>query len=354
MPSIAEQNRLRVLDLLRRYGSLSRQQLANLTGLDSSTLSKMISDLLKKNVLEEAGKATSTGVGKKQVLLNIASSAGSVLGINTGGNEATLCLTGIDGKPIATESQPLTSLEELLPIIADFTSRHIDKEAPLRGIGIGIPGIIDNENGKIIRYAGYQAIDMPLANMISEASNVPCILENAGNAAALSESLSSIDSTTSLLYLNITFREIGEFTHIGFGTGLVINNQLYTGNGFGAGELPGPLNPGQRLPKFSTDSLCHLWEDHRSLTPEILEIIEQISNSLTLLNVFFAPDRLVIGANRQIKNHLFVSEISKKVVEKSRRACLISPNKYGAHAPAIGAALSMINQLPLSCLFQEQ
>jgi DNA-binding MarR family transcriptional regulator len=53
LESLREQNRRRLLDMLRRHGSASRAELARLTGLSRSTVSTLVADMQASGMLIE-------------------------------------------------------------------------------------------------------------------------------------------------------------------------------------------------------------------------------------------------------------------------------------------------------------
>ncbi len=346
--SVGEQNRLRVLDLLRRHGKLSRHQLANETGLDRSTLSKMIGELIKQGLIQETGKAESTGVGKKQVLLKIVEESGAVLGIHCGGEQLNFCLIGLNGKVKIQKTMSVKKFGNVEKCITTFMTEFKDELTSLKGVGVAIPGIIDNDKGQVLS-SRWEIAD---ADELQKQFKIPIIYENAANAAALSEAFSSTElSKESIIFLNITFTPIAEIHSLVFGTGLIINGELFTGKGYGAGELYGALNPCGELKAISDESLQILASEGAGLNTELELMTTNIAESLTLLNAFMPANQIVIGGNRLIKNHKFFESISTGINKKSglsgEKRIILRPCRFDKSAPAIGAGLSLINQLSL-------
>ena len=65
-------NRLTLLNLIRTTPGISRRELARSAGLDPSTVTKIISALLEKGLVEESGLRTAVSPGRKSVMLTVA------------------------------------------------------------------------------------------------------------------------------------------------------------------------------------------------------------------------------------------------------------------------------------------
>lgn len=347
--SVGEQNRLRALDLLRRHGNLSRQQLATETGLDRSTLSKIITELINFSVIKEIGKAESKTVGKKQVLLEIVEESTTALAIHCSRNQVNICLLALNGKMSRQENFEMNKVITIENIINNFVSKHEIDTTKLSGIGIALPGIIDNVNGKVLKSDSFGNGHFPEASTLRNKFNVPVIYENAANAAALSEALISNELLQkSLLFLNVTFTKINEFYSLGFGTGLIINGELFTGKGYGAGELSSKLNPGSELESICEESVEILASKSTKLNRELHTLVKNIIDSLIMLNVFMPTEKIVIGGNRLIRNKIFFERIAMGMNDQSENGpTKITACQFNENAPAIGAGLSLLNRLSL-------
>ena len=107
---------------------------------------------------------------------------------------------------------------------------HAVGNSKLVSIGIGIPGLIDYEQG-IIRFADTlpQWDQIKLVDIFEKHFQVPVIIENDVNTIAIGESF--LGAAKDLR--NFVCIWIGE----GIGAGLIIDNQLYKGCSGGAGEV---------------------------------------------------------------------------------------------------------------------
>src|ERR1043166_9325492 len=92
-------NRLRVLDTLRRRGSVSRADIARQTGLSRTTVSNLVGDLLAEGVVVEQATedrpSASPNGGRPPTLLTLDPSAGAVVGIDFGHDEVRVAVADL-------------------------------------------------------------------------------------------------------------------------------------------------------------------------------------------------------------------------------------------------------------------
>jgi glucokinase-like ROK family protein len=100
---------------------------------------------------------------------------------------------------------------------------------PLLGIGIGTPGLMDPQHGLVRRAVNLGWRDLPLRDLLAKRYNLPVYIANDSQVAALAEYTFGRTSPTPHLIVV----KVGR----GIGAGIVINGQLYWGDGFGAGEI---------------------------------------------------------------------------------------------------------------------
>jgi glucokinase len=158
-----------------------------------------------------------------------------VIGIDLGGSYikgAALDLTGkilSEGK-IETEvaGGQERVLENVTRLIADL--RKMSGAQSLIGVGLGVPGALDFKEGRIIQSPNFPGWDdFPIRSKVEKAVNVPVLLENDANAAAMGErwvgAAQNVDH-----FLLITLGT-------GVGGGLVLDGKLWTGETGKAGEV---------------------------------------------------------------------------------------------------------------------
>lgn len=155
------------------------------------------------------------------------------VGIDLGGTNIAAGLVTEDGRILADMSIPTVAERDWREIVADMAAiskQVIEKAgvdiADVKGVGIGCPGAIDNENG-ICTYANN--IKMEHANIAEEFRkhfDIPVNLENDANAAALGEYAINGKGAKSFVFVTLG---------TGVGGGVILDGRIFRGfNGVGA------------------------------------------------------------------------------------------------------------------------
>ncbi|MCL6614548.1 MAG: MarR family transcriptional regulator, partial [Firmicutes bacterium] len=103
-------NRATVIDILTKRGPISQTQICELTGLSRATVSNIIKNLKSENLVCEVTRVASKG-GRRQVLLNLNTEAGYVVGVDLGGTKMAGAVTDLSGRPLIKLRAP-TGAEE--------------------------------------------------------------------------------------------------------------------------------------------------------------------------------------------------------------------------------------------------
>ncbi|MBN1352340.1 ROK family protein [candidate division KSB1 bacterium] len=159
----------------------------------------------------------------------------SVLGIDIGGTKCAVSLGDRSGNtidklafPTREPEGPGQAIENLLGAAEQLIERH--PECALLGTGISCGSPLDPERGIIQSPANLQSwIDVPIVRIFEDRFKFPAFLENDANAGALAEHRFGAGRG----YRHLVFITFGT----GFGSGLILNNQLYRGATTYAGEI---------------------------------------------------------------------------------------------------------------------
>jgi predicted NBD/HSP70 family sugar kinase len=220
-----------VLRALYDHGPISRAEIARLTGLTRTTVSDLIAELIGTGLAREVGRGPSSG-GKAPILVEVDGNARHVIGLDLGERAFTGAIVNLHGAIRRTASQPIdgrdgdAALAALYRLVDELVA---SEPGVLLGIGIGTPGIVDPETGTIIWAVNLDWQDLPLGQLLRDRYDVPTSVANDSRAAALAESLFPAEHRTS----NLIAIKVGN----GIGAGLVLNGELFHGDGFGAGEI---------------------------------------------------------------------------------------------------------------------
>ena len=153
-------------------------------------------------------------------------------GIDLGGTYIKYGLVSEAGEIIRKGKIPTPAgcgYAETAEVIASAVRELAEHGAPVCGLGIGAPGVVDGEKG-IVRSSGNLGWeDKPLAKDLSERLGIPVTLTNDANAAAYGEYACGAGSE----YKSVVLITLGT----GVGSGIVLNGKLYEGNEGAGAEL---------------------------------------------------------------------------------------------------------------------
>jgi glucokinase len=174
----------------------------------------------------------------------VSETTGYVVGVDVGGTNLRLALADRSGAIAAkwlASTVGMREPEKVIRLILDGVKHVLSQvEASpraLRSIAIGVPGLTDVENGIVLATSylmGWQ--NVPLRALVEKELNIPAVIDNDVNFAALGEHWSGSATGAG----DFVFLAIGT----GIGAGIFLDGRLYRGSCWGAGEVGYMLLPG--------------------------------------------------------------------------------------------------------------
>jgi glucokinase-like ROK family protein len=232
---VREANLSAVLRLIQAQSPISRAQLAVLTGLNKSTVSSLVDDLLERQLVCETG-INSAGAGRPATLLELNPQAGCIVGVELGVDFVSVAVTNFLGKILwrrREDADPMQGqeimLDQTLRIAKDAVSFGKKKGYRILGLGLATPGTVDLSNGVLIFAPNLHWKNVPFRQIFSEKTRLKVIIENDANAATIGEHLFG----SARFIQNFIF----VFAGVGIGGGLFLNGKLYRGKNGYAGEI---------------------------------------------------------------------------------------------------------------------
>jgi glucokinase-like ROK family protein len=232
---VREMNLSIVLRMIHTEAPLSRAQLAVKTGLNKSTVSSLVEELLDRKLIHETG-INSTGTGRPAMLLEINPQAGVIIGVELGVDFIAVALSDFIGKFLWRKNVPAdpaasqeNTLSQVLELIQDVVLFCNDKGYRIFGLSFAVPGTVDLNDGLLIFAPNLNWHNIPVRRIFSERTGLKVFIENDANAAAIAEHLfGAAQNLKDFIFV---------FAGVGLGGGLFLNGQLYRGKGGYAGEI---------------------------------------------------------------------------------------------------------------------
>jgi len=273
----SDSSRGAVLQLLFSNRDLSRAHISRVSGLSKQTISSVMADLENAHLVEETG-ITEGGIGRRAQTYRLSPRAGFAVGIDLGGTNFRSGLVDFSGNVLGELSveTPHSSVDELLQIMSKtITQLFKNANVPvseLAQIVIGIPGAVNPATGVISNAPNLEYLDnLVLSNLIQAKFDVPTLVENDVNVAALGELEKSKTE-------DFGFIAIGT----GVGMGLILDGELRRGFNGGAGEI-GYLPLGENVNQLSKEG--HFEELIGGHAVES-RYLKQVKSKKTLIEIF--------------------------------------------------------------------
>ncbi len=225
-----------ILDTVRKFEPLGRCDIAKITGLSGAAVTKLVRDLIQKGFLKEDGFGASKG-GRYPVLLKLVPEAMFVIGVDIGAAKIRSVVVDLEANIVAGathSTHPEEGKEKTLKKIMDIINEVVEQSGvnwdKIKGIGIGLSGIIDHKSGVCLFWPDVEGWEnVPLKEIVEDKFGLPVQIDDSARTMALAESWCGLAKEVE----NFIFINLG----IGVGAAIFFHSQLYRGTGGTAGEL---------------------------------------------------------------------------------------------------------------------
>jgi len=223
-------NRNLVFNLIRARQPLSRADLARFSGLQRSTISLIVEELLADKWILE-GTTGRPPRGRRPTFLELNHQLG-VIALDIHPDQTTVAVTDLGGKIIAQNivdlpNDPGKIIQPLVAAIRRLIATHSDRS--FDGIGICLPGRPDPGLQKLVFAPNLNWPMLGIKSRIERATGLRVEMDNVANACVLSEVwFGDSDGTQDLVVVNVSE---------GIGTGIFANGKLLRGANGMAGEF---------------------------------------------------------------------------------------------------------------------
>ncbi|HEY5270568.1 MAG TPA: ROK family transcriptional regulator [Anaerolineales bacterium] len=236
-------NRSAILEIIRRESPISRTAIAERLNVSLPTVMRIVDGLIEEGFVRLQGTTEWSG-GRRRPLIEFNSDGYVVLGVDMGGTKIYGALSDLGGNILdeVNVSRHGTSGEDSF----NYLTRLIDKllASPkvkgqrVRGIGVGAPGVTLHKEGIVTWAYTLHWDNFPLKARLAERYDLPIIVDNDVNLAALGELWFGAGQNVQDMILIA----IGT----GIGAGLIIDGALYRGSKEASGEI-GNMIPGREF-----------------------------------------------------------------------------------------------------------
>ena len=311
-------NRDIVLEIIRSRQPVARADLARASGLQPSTISAIVEQLISEKCVSEGAMARPPR-GRPSTLLSL-NDAMVILVADVRPNQSIVALVDLNGRFLAREvvplvSEPERSVNKIVQCMQSMRKAYGDRS--FEGIGISMPGRVHPDSQRVILAPNLKWGDYDIKGAIEQKMQLQVELANAANACLLSELWSGrLDGVRNAVLVTVSE---------GVGAAILANGQIITSRSGLAGEFGhSPIDPtgptcgcGQRgcweVFASSTAALRYYAELSRKSRPvtihELLQLTEEgdataiaavsrqashIGRGLRLITAALAPEVILI------------------------------------------------------------
>lgn len=197
-------NRLRVLNLLRTDGSLSRADIARSLTLNKPSTSEIVASLLAEGLIEE-GPKVETKAGRRPIAITLKPDARVVLGVELGTLTTTFTLADLKGTPLRYErlpTPPEPDAKQWGEQIIKTCMKLASPSFPIAGIAVAMAATFTDDRKAIVRHENWNWESVPLAQAIEVHTKVPTTLVHNTEAMVTAERWFAREESETLLYVN--------------------------------------------------------------------------------------------------------------------------------------------------------
>lgn len=230
-------NRRIILNLIRTRHPISRADLARVSGLQRSTVSSIVEQLIEERWVLY-GATGRLPRGRRPTFLRL-NDERVIVGVDIRPTQTTVALADANGKFISQEMVPTpTDPEVAVRRLVESVQRimHSCQGKKVEGIGISLPGRFSPASNRLVFAPNLPWADFDIHTPIAKATGLEVEMENAANACVLAAVwFDHLEECKNFVVVTVSE---------GIGTGILVNGRLVQGMNGMAGEFGHvPLDP---------------------------------------------------------------------------------------------------------------
>jgi predicted NBD/HSP70 family sugar kinase len=181
-------NRDIILELIRSHQPVARADLSRISGLQPSTVSSIVEQLIAERWITEGGLVRRPR-GRRPTLLSLNDSL-VMLAVDVRPRRAVVAVVDLNGRFLSRQdvmlpTSPEPALGRIVDCMQEMQRRHSNHT--FEGIGMSLPGRVDPETQRLLLGPNPGWVGFDIKGMIEERMGLKAELNNAANASLLSE-----------------------------------------------------------------------------------------------------------------------------------------------------------------------
>lgn len=235
--TMARMNKRMVLESIRESGSINKAEIARQTDLSIPTVMKITDDLVGTGLVRSRGKQESVS-GKRPEMFEFAQDAFYSVGVDVGPTKLIAVVMDFGGHILARRQAPTGALipaKGVVQRIAGLIHQVVEESGVpserLLGVGLGVPGILDTEAGRVLFSPNFHWENVEIARPLEQlmGGGLYIKMENSNRALALGEQFFGAGAGHEyFICVNLGY---------GIGSAVIENGAFYTGSSGTSGEV---------------------------------------------------------------------------------------------------------------------
>lgn len=228
-------NTVRILNLIRNKGGVSRADISKESGLSAPTVSRIVESLIEDGLTREIGAGKSSG-GRRPTLLEFSGHNTCIIGIDLGTTNILGVLSDLNANILAEVNRPthveegfIGVMERTSGVISELHSHLQGNSKRICGIGMAVAGLI-NRDRKIVEFSpNFNWHEVDVIAELSKRHDMPIIFDNVTRVMALGELWYGIGrQLKNFVCVNVGY---------GVGAGIIIDGKPFYGPTGMSGEF---------------------------------------------------------------------------------------------------------------------
>jgi glucokinase-like ROK family protein len=387
-------NKIKILGLIRDFGTISRAELVTKSGLSAPTVTRIVNGLIhEEKLVISVGMGTSNG-GRPPVLLKFNGEKNYIIGVDLGATTTRGVLSDLNGKYIEEIDFPTrleAGFDEIMKDVAGLINNLAGSEKKsarytIYGVGIAVAGLIDMKKDLVEYSPDFDWHNVDIIKALRDKVEYPVIFDNVTRLMALGGMCyGKGQRMRNFICVNVGY---------GIGSGIIANGELLMGSEGFAGEFghmtidkdsdiqcnctkygclealasgkaialtaQSRLARGQQsllnemcggdISKVTTKMVADAAKEGDELALNVFRrAMEYIGIGVANLVNLFNPEMIVIGGGVSMAGDIFFNSIkevvAKHIMQSTPRDVPIYPVAYGQNAALMGAFALILNKV---------
>lgn len=190
-------NRFHVMDAIRRFGPISRVEIADRTDLSPTTVSAITALLLDDGLIipRPIGAVRDSARGRPRVMLELNPDVAFVAGVKLAPDQITVATTNFRADVMHTLSLPVRIDRQPVNVIADLVEDGVRRSVSdaglemgqISGVCVGLPGIVEKASGVCRQSPIFGERDVRFGAELSNRLGVTATVDSDVNLVTLAE-----------------------------------------------------------------------------------------------------------------------------------------------------------------------